>query len=75
MGMRAAFALRIFSGRIILYFAFVALCGARQTLFSREGVVKRQTAFAAPAAMAAKFPAQLKGVPLGELANAVSLRG
>ena len=26
-------------------------------------------------AVAAKFPVQLKGVPLGELANAVSLRG
>ena len=40
-------ALRIFSGKIILNFAFVALCGALQTLFSREGSW-RQTAFAAP---------------------------
>ena len=37
--MRAAFALRIFSGKNILNFAFVALCGALQTLFSRIGVV------------------------------------
>ena len=35
--MRSAYALRINSGIIILYFAFVALCGARQTLFSQEG--------------------------------------
>ena len=34
--MRSAFALRIFSGKIIYNFAFVALCGVRQTLFSRE---------------------------------------
>ena len=31
--MRSAFALRIFSGKIILNFAFVALCGALQTHF------------------------------------------
>ena len=31
------FALAIFSGKIIFNFAFVALCGALQTLFSREG--------------------------------------
>ena len=30
-------ALAMFSGRIIYNFAFVALCGALQTLFSREG--------------------------------------
>ena len=35
--MRSAFALRIISGRIIYNFAFVALCGALQTLFSQEG--------------------------------------
>ena len=35
--MRSAFALRIVSGRIIYNFAFVALCGALQTLFSQEG--------------------------------------
>ena len=35
--MRSAFALRIFSGRIILNFAFVALCGALQTHFHRRG--------------------------------------
>ena len=35
--MRFAFALRIFSGKIIYNFAFVALCGVRQTLFSQEG--------------------------------------
>ena len=40
-------ALAMFSGRIIFNFAFVAPCGARQTLFSREGSW-RQTAFAAP---------------------------
>ena len=40
-------ALAMFSGRIIFNFAFVALCGALQTLFSREGS-ERKTAFAAP---------------------------
>ena len=35
--MASAIALAIFSGKIILNFAFVALCGALQTLFSREG--------------------------------------
>ena len=35
--MRSAFALRIFSGKIILNFAFVALCGALQTHFHRRG--------------------------------------
>ena len=35
--MRSAFALRIFSGRIILNFAFVALCGALQTHFHEWG--------------------------------------
>ena len=35
--MRSAFALRIISGRIILNFAFVALCGALQTHFHRWG--------------------------------------
>ena len=45
--MRSAFALRIFSGKNIYNFAFVALCGALQTLFSREGSW-RKTAFAAP---------------------------
>ncbi len=37
----------IFSGKIIYNFAFVALCGALQTLFSRMGSW-RETAFAAP---------------------------
>ena len=45
--MRSAFALRIFSGRIILNFAFVALCGALQTHFHRRGR-KGKVAFAAP---------------------------
>ena len=35
--MRSAFALRIISGRIILNFAFVALCGALQTPFHGRG--------------------------------------
>ena len=35
--MRSAFALRIISGRIILNFAFVALCGALQTHFHGRG--------------------------------------
>ena len=35
--MRAAFALRINSGKIIFNFAFVALCGALQTPFHRRG--------------------------------------
>ena len=35
--MRSAFALRIFSGKIILNFAFVALCGALQTPFHGRG--------------------------------------
>ena len=35
--MRSAFALRIISGKIILNFAFVALCGARQTHFHGRG--------------------------------------
>ena len=39
-------ALAMFSGRIIFNFAFVAPCGALQTLFSREGS-QRQTAAAA----------------------------
>ena len=37
--MASACALAIFSGKIIYNFAFVALCGALQTLFSRRGVV------------------------------------
>ena len=40
-------ALAIVSGRIIFNFAFVALCGALQTLFSREGS-QRQTAIPTP---------------------------
>ena len=36
-GMRSAFALRIISGIVILDFAFVALCGARQTHFHKRG--------------------------------------
>ena len=35
--MRAAFALRIISGKIIYNFAFVALCGALQTPFHGRG--------------------------------------
>ena len=35
--MPSACALGIFSGKIIFNFAFVALCGALQTLFSQEG--------------------------------------
>ena len=35
--MRSAFALRIFSGKNILNFAFVALCGALQTHFHGRG--------------------------------------
>jgi hypothetical protein len=35
--MASACALAMFSGKNILNFAFVALCGALQTLFSREG--------------------------------------
>ena len=35
--MRSAFALRIISGKIILNFAFVALCGALQTPFHGRG--------------------------------------
>ena len=35
--MRSAFALRIISGKIILNFAFVALCGALQTHFHGRG--------------------------------------
>ena len=35
--MRAAFALRMISGKIIYNFAFVALCGALQTHFHRKG--------------------------------------
>ena len=37
--MASACALAMFSGKNILNFAFVALCGALQTLFSREGSV------------------------------------
>ncbi len=36
--MPSACALGIFSGIIIFNFAFVALCGALQTLFSQEGL-------------------------------------
>ena len=36
-GMASACALAMFSGRIILYFAFVALCGALQTHFHGRG--------------------------------------
>ena len=35
--MRAAFALRMISGKIIYNFAFVALCGALQTPFHGRG--------------------------------------
>ncbi|AXB29956.1 hypothetical protein [Faecalibacterium prausnitzii] len=42
--MASACALAIFSGRIILYFAFVALCGALQTHFHGKGR-KGQAAF------------------------------
>ena len=35
--LRSAFALRRNSGKIIFYFAFVALCGALQTPFHRMG--------------------------------------
>ena len=31
------FALGIFSGKLFKHFAFVALCGVLQTLFSQEG--------------------------------------
>ena len=39
--MRSAFALRIFSGKIILNFAFVALCGALQTHFHGRGSTEK----------------------------------
>ncbi len=44
--MRSAFALRIISGKIIYNFAFVALCGALQTLFSQEGLWRETVAAA-----------------------------
>ena len=37
-GGRRRCTLAIFSGKIILNFAFVAACGPRQTLFSQEGL-------------------------------------
>ena len=40
--MRAAFALRMISGKIIYNFAFVALCGARQTPFHGRGRNEKQ---------------------------------
>ena len=40
--MRTAYALRISSGKIILYFAFVALCGALQTHFHGMNPQKRK---------------------------------
>ena len=47
--MRSAFALRIFSGKNIYNFAFVALCGALQTLFSREGLETNSLSQSLPA--------------------------
>ena len=46
-GMASACALAIFSGKIILNFAFVAACGPRQTHFHEKGR-KGSTAFAMP---------------------------
>ena len=56
--MRSAFALRIFSGKIILNFAFVALCGALQTPFhgrGREGKRHVQRRFLRKRGAAGKF--------------------
>ena len=36
--MVSAYALTMFSGKILYNFAFVALCGVLQTHFSREGL-------------------------------------
>ena len=70
--MRSAFALRIFSGKDIYNFAFVALCGALQTLFSREGSW-RKTAFAAPLSAKARRCGRALAPPGGAVAQ--RLRG
>ena len=73
--MRSAFALRIFSGRIILNFAFVALCGALQTHFHGRGrngkrhlqrcfLRKRGAAVSVLALSGANAPALPRGEPL-----------
>ncbi len=77
--MRSAFALRIISGKDIYNFAFVALCGARQTLF-HGGVVTANgicsAAFCESAALRGIPPQSLlrkasspKGTPYGNAGN------
>ena len=61
--MRSAFALRIFSGKFILNFAFVALCGALQTHFhgrGRGGKRHLQRRFLRKRGAAGKFFASLQ---------------
>ena len=80
--MRSAFAVRIFSGRIILNFAFVALCGALQKHFhgrGREGKRHLQRRFLRKRGAAGKFLVKPQGLrerslPLGG-AVAQRLRG
>ena len=73
--MRSAFALRINSGRIILNFAFVALCGALQTHFHGRGrkgkrhlqrrfLRKRGAGVSVLALSGANAPALPRGEPL-----------
>ena len=77
--MRSAFALRIISGKNILNFAFVALCGALQTHFhgrGRNGKRHLQRRFLRKRGAAEKFLVKPQGLrerslPLG---GAVSQR-
>ena len=75
--MASACALAMFSRRIILYFAFVALCGALQTHFHRRGhngqrhlqrrfLRKRGAAASILALSGANAPALPKGEPLAK---------
>ncbi len=83
--MRAAFALRIFSGKIIYNFAILENLRIFQNCLFTGGVVEENGICIAcgdatfpkgtALAVAAKFPAAFKGVPLGELPNEVRLRG
>ena len=61
--MRSAFALRIISGKNILNFAFVALCGALQTHFhgrGRNGKRHLQRRFLRKRGAAGKLPRPLR---------------
>ncbi len=71
--MRSAFALRIFSGKNIYNFAFVALCGALQTHFHGRGLyplrrLRASSPKGTPFGYTGKFATAAKAVPLGKVA-------